>query len=81
LAVPYHTSQQAVSKHLAYLERARLVKKRRQGRNYVCTLRPAPFREVSDWVEHYRIFWDQALHRLDEYLRASQVKNEKHLAK
>jgi DNA-binding transcriptional ArsR family regulator len=71
-------SQQAVSKHLAYLERARLVRKRRRGRTYVCTLRPAPFREVSDWVEPYRIFWEQALHRLDQYLRASEAKNEKH---
>jgi DNA-binding transcriptional ArsR family regulator len=70
-----------LSKHLAYLERAHLVKKRRQGRSYVCTLRSAPFREISDWVEHYRIFWDQALRRLDEYLRASPVEKEKHHAK
>jgi DNA-binding transcriptional ArsR family regulator len=77
-AGPFHLSQQAVSKHLAYLERARLVRKRRRGRTYVCTLRPAPFREVSDWVEPYRIFWEQALHRLDQYLRASEAKNEKH---
>jgi len=34
--------------------------------------------ESADWVEPYRIFWEQALHRLDQYLRASQAKNEKH---
>jgi DNA-binding transcriptional ArsR family regulator len=71
-------SQQAVSKHLAYLERARLVEKRRQGRRHVCTLRPAPFKEVADLLEPYRIFWEQALNRLDAYLRATEGKEPKH---
>jgi DNA-binding transcriptional ArsR family regulator len=65
LAGPFHMSQQAISKHLAYLERARLVEKRSEGGSHVCTLRPAPFKEVSELVEHYRAFWEQALHRLE----------------
>jgi DNA-binding transcriptional ArsR family regulator len=70
-------SQQAVSKHLAYLERARLVEKRREGRRQVCSLRPAPFKEVSELVEHYRMFWEQALNRFDAYLRATEAEEEK----
>jgi DNA-binding transcriptional ArsR family regulator len=77
LAVPFHISQQAVSKHLAYLERARLVEKRREGRSHVCTLKPAPFKEVADWVEYYRTFWDQTLDRLGEYLRTMEAKEER----
>jgi DNA-binding transcriptional ArsR family regulator len=77
LAEPFHMSQQAVSKHLAHLERARLVKKRREGRRHVCSLRPAPFQEVSELVEHYRAFWEQALHRLDSYLRATEAEEKK----
>ncbi len=69
LAEPFRISQQAVSKHLAYLERARLVKKRREGRRHVCTLSPAPFKEVAGWVDHYRRFWEQSFDRLDDYLR------------
>lgn len=68
LAGPFHMSQQAVSKHLAYLQRARLVEKRRTGRTHVCTLRPVPFKEVADWVEHYRRFWDESFDRLEKYL-------------
>ena len=74
LAGPFRMSQQAVSKHLAYLERARLVEKRRQGRSHVCTLRPAPFKEVADWVEHYRIFWEEGFDRLEKYLRDVEMK-------
>ena len=77
LAEPFQISQQAVSKHLSYLQRARLVDKRRAGRRHVCTLRPAPFKEVSDWVEHYRNFWEQTLDRLGEYLRTMEGKEEK----
>ena len=78
LAEPFEMSQQAVSKHLAYLERARLVEKRREGRSHVCTLRPAPFKEVAEWVEYYRNFWEQTLDRLDEYLRTMEAGEEKH---
>lgn len=65
LAEPFGMSQQAVSKHLAYLERAGLVEKRREGRQQFCALRPAPLREAYDWIEGYRQFWDEALDRLD----------------
>jgi DNA-binding transcriptional ArsR family regulator len=77
LAGPFRMSQQAVSKHLAYLERARLVEKRRHGRRHVCTLRPAPFKEVADWVEHYRIFWEEGFDRLEKYLRDLEMKEGK----
>jgi DNA-binding transcriptional ArsR family regulator len=79
LAGPFRMTQQAVSKHLAYLERARLVKKRREGRSHVCALRPAPFKEVADWVEHYRRFWKQSFDRLDEYLRELKAKEPRHV--
>jgi DNA-binding transcriptional ArsR family regulator len=81
LAGPFRMTQQAVSKHLAYLERARLVEKRRKGRSHVCTLRPAPFREVSDLVEHYRKFWELSFDRLEEYLRGLEAKERKHVGR
>ena len=78
LAGPFRISQQAVSKHLIYLERARLVEKRREGRRHVCTLSPAPFREVADWVEDYRRFWAQTFDRLDDYLQKLKKKEGRH---
>jgi DNA-binding transcriptional ArsR family regulator len=78
LAGPFRMSQQAVSKHLAYLERAHLVKKRREGRSHVCMLRPVPFKEVADWVEHYRVFWEERFDRLEKYLRELESKESKH---
>lgn len=68
LAEPFAISQQAVSKHLAYLERAQLIEKRREGREHVCHLNPIPMREVATWVEQYQRFWSDALGQLDGLL-------------
>ncbi len=68
LTAPFAMSQQAISKHLAYLERARLIDKQRQGRQHLCTLNPAPFSGVTGWVEQCREFWAQSFGRLDAVL-------------
>jgi DNA-binding transcriptional ArsR family regulator len=59
----------AVSKHLKVLERAGLISRGRVAQSRPCRLEAAPLREVSDWVEQYRGFWEQSFDRLDEYLR------------
>lgn len=73
LAKPFKISQQAISKHLSYLERARLITKRREGRRHLCTLKALPMKEVSDWIEHYRKLWEERFDRLDEYLKQLQA--------
>jgi DNA-binding transcriptional ArsR family regulator len=64
LSEPFGVSQQAISKHLAYLKRANLVRTRREGRQQVRELNPVPIREVADWTEEYRSYWEGAFSRL-----------------
>jgi len=64
LSEPYGVSQQAISKHLACLERANLVQTRRDGRRQIRELNPAPIREVAEWAEEYRRYWLGAFTRL-----------------
>ena len=71
LAQPFGMSQQAISKHLACLERAQLVEKRRNGRQQVCYLVPGPLRDAANWVELYRQHWEDAFSRLDGVLRTA----------
>ena len=68
LARPFRMSQQAVSKHVAYLEKTRLIEKRRDGRLHVCTLRPEPLQEVAGWAEGFRELWEANFRRLDALL-------------
>jgi DNA-binding transcriptional ArsR family regulator len=64
LAAPFNMSQQAISKHLAYLEKAALIRKRQEGRQRFCVLRPEAFDEIVTWVAHCRAFWEESFDRL-----------------
>lgn len=57
-----------VSKHVKVLERAGLVRRRVHGREHWLRLRPAPLRQASRWLEHYRGFWEARLDALEELL-------------
>jgi DNA-binding transcriptional ArsR family regulator len=69
LAKPFEMSMPAISKHLKVLERAGLIARSREAQWRPCRLEAGRLKEVADWVEHYRRFWEQSLDRLDEYLR------------
>ena len=77
LAKPFRMSLPAVSKHLKVLERAGLIARGRSAQWRPCRLDAAPLREVADWVDGYRRYWDARLDRLDDYLIELQTK-EKH---
>ncbi len=77
LAEPFHISQQAISKHLAYLERAELIEKRQQGRQRLCALRPRALDEVVAWVEQCREFWEASFDRLEALVKEVQGKEKK----
>jgi DNA-binding transcriptional ArsR family regulator len=72
LAEPFAMSMPAISKHLKVLERAGLIARSREAQWRPCQLHAAPLREVADWVEHYRRFYEESLDRLEEYLRDVQ---------
>ena len=78
LTAPFAMSQQAISKHLAYLERARLIEKQRHGRQRLCMLNPAPFSDVTGWVEGCREFWAQSFGRLDAVLEEMKQEENPH---
>ncbi|MEA2568296.1 MAG: hypothetical protein QOI24_297 [Acidobacteriota bacterium] len=78
LAEPFDMSMPAISKHLKVLERAGLIARSRDAQWRPCHLEPAPLKEVADWIEHYREFWEQSFDRLDAYLRELKKKEKKH---
>ena len=77
LAEPFDMSLPAISKHLKVLERAGLIARTCEAQWRPCQLDAGPLKDVSDWVERYRGFWEQSFDRLDEYLRALKKKEKK----
>jgi DNA-binding transcriptional ArsR family regulator len=69
LSAPFAMSGPAVSKHLRVLEHAGLVTRGREAQWRPCRLEAAPIKEVADWAEKYRRFWEASHDRLDEYLQ------------
>ena len=78
LAAPFTMSQPAITKHLKVLERAGLISRGREAQRRPCKLRPEAIRDVAEWTEHYRRFWEESYERLDEYLEELKRKEKRH---
>ena len=78
LARPYAMSLAAVSKHLSVLEKAGLVKRRRDGRVHSLRLEAKPMQEAQAWLDRYREFWESNLDQFEKYLDKLQNQEKKH---
>jgi DNA-binding transcriptional ArsR family regulator len=76
LAEPFAISPPAVTKHLKVLQRAGLITQGRQAQWRPCRLETGPLKDIADWLEDYRRFWDQSFQRLDDYLIELQEKEQ-----
>lgn len=59
----------AVTKHLKVLERAGLITKKREAQWRACSINGEALKDVADWMEQYRAYWEESLDRLDAYLK------------
>ena len=76
LAEPFEMSLPAVSKHLKVLERAGLVSRGRERQWRPARLQAAPLKEIAEWTDRYRRFWDERYDRLDKYLDELQGRGQ-----
>ena len=80
IARPFPVSLNAISKHVMVLERAGLVRREIRGREHHCRIDPRPLREASEWLEHYRAFWEQRLDALEVYVARKFRQSKKRMA-
>jgi DNA-binding transcriptional ArsR family regulator len=78
LAKLFTISQPAITKHLGVLEKAGLITRSRDAQRRPCRLRPEAIRDVAEWAESYREFWDESYDRLDGYLEELKRKEKRH---
>src|SRR3954467_6568047 len=78
LAEPFEMSMPAVSKHLRVLERAGLIARGREAQWRPCRIKAAPLKEVAEWTERYRKFWEGKFDNLELYLQDMQAKEKAH---
>ena len=71
LAKPFlkEMSLPAVTKHLQVLERAGLITKTREAQRRPCKINGYALKGAVDWIEQYRVFWEESFDRLEAYLK------------
>ncbi|MFC0318510.1 MULTISPECIES: ArsR/SmtB family transcription factor [Olivibacter] len=64
----FDISRPAVSKHIRILTECGLITIHQKGRERFCNANLRSLKEVSEWVEKYRTFWNDRLDTLEDLL-------------
>ena len=75
LAKPFDMSLPAVSKHLKVLERAGLITRGRAAQWRPCRIEPKALKNIDEWLENYRRFFEGSLDRLEDYLKTLKAED------
>jgi DNA-binding transcriptional ArsR family regulator len=78
VAAPFAISLNSVSKHIVVLERAGLVRRRRDGREHILSFDPAPLERAARWLGSQRALWAARLDELDRALRDDRPLEREH---
>src|SRR5262245_48826666 len=68
--------QPGVSRHLKVLRDAGLVEVRRDAQRRLYRLRPEPLQELDEWLEPYRVEWEERLDALERHLERTANQKE-----
>jgi DNA-binding transcriptional ArsR family regulator len=75
IAEEFHTSRQAVSKHIQLLSECELLKQDQQGREIYYSLEIEKMKEIDKWLNQFRNIWETRFNQLDKVL--STIKKQK----
>jgi DNA-binding transcriptional ArsR family regulator len=76
IAADFPISLNSISKHIRMLERAGLVTRSVQGREHMLSLNAGPLADASEWLEHYRRFWEERLAALEKFVTSRKRKRQ-----
>ena len=73
----FDMTRAAVKKHLNILREGNLISVRREGRERINRLNPAPLSAAAEWLSYFDQFWDDRLRRLQEVIARDQETTQK----
>ncbi len=68
IAEEFHTSRQAVSKHIQILTACELVRQEQKGREIYYHVNPDKIIEIDEWVEKFKKIFETQFNQLDTLL-------------
>jgi len=76
LAENFHTTRQAISKHLRILTECELLTQEQKGREIYYSLKIEKMKEIDEWLEQYRQIWKTRFDQLDDVLATIEKQKE-----
>jgi DNA-binding transcriptional ArsR family regulator len=76
LAEEFHTSRQAVSKHIQILTECELVKQEQKGREIYYHVNIDQMKEIDKWIEQFKKIWGDRFNQLDNVLLTLKKKKK-----
>jgi DNA-binding transcriptional ArsR family regulator len=70
IARPFRMTLHAVSKHIRILEHAKLIRRRRIGREHILSINPSALDDAASWIDTQRALWTRRIDTLESLLRA-----------
>ena len=77
IAQNFDVSRPAISQHIKILIECGLINIKQKGRERYCEVQLEPLNEVAEWVEQYRLMWQERHARLELMLKKMQMKKKK----
>ncbi len=74
IAGEFDSSRQTISKHLQILSECELLKQEKSGREIHYHLNPKKLKEISDFIEPFRKFWDDRFNKLESIMKLAGPK-------
>ncbi len=75
VAEKFDSTRQTISKHIRILTECELLKQKQQGREIYYYFNPIKMKEIADFAEPFRKYWETSFNQLDEVL--ATLKKEK----
>lgn len=76
LAINFHTTRQAVSKHLRILTECKLLRQEQKGREIYYSLQIDQMQEIDQWIAQFRTLWESRFNQLDTLLSTMKKKKK-----
>jgi DNA-binding transcriptional ArsR family regulator len=72
IAASYNLTFAAISKHLKILEKANLIRKRRQGKQQLVQIAPTALKNATTYLESYEKLWNERFNALEALLKIQE---------
>jgi DNA-binding transcriptional ArsR family regulator len=79
IAEHFDISRPAISQQIKILHECGVIDIKKEGRETFCSIRPGELKKIAEWIERYKILWEERIDSFEAYVNKLQSeKNKKH---